>query len=535
MPHKEPAQRRLLRNVFAEASARVFYLGTRFFIPPFVLARIGMEAYGLYGTLFILVAYFGISAIGFSNAYIKYVAEYAASGETDKANRLLSSGATIMGGTGIIGMAGFIFFWPAIAAWMRIPKRLDADARVLAFLVVGVFFAYLALSVFRDTLTGLQQIALVQRVWIGSIILETLLIFVLAGAGFGLRGMGAAFAARTIFEVGSHWWLAARRVSWLRIRPVKPDRESLRLLLNFGGVVQLNSVLSIFLYSVERFVATPLLGLAASGLLDLGKRFPSMATAIPSAFASSVLPSASDVHARAGSPEDGRAKIRSLYLSSARLMNTASGALFAFLAFAATPCMIFWLGKSAPADASVLTVLFSIGMQVHMLTGPGTSILKATGRPRMEFHYSVANLLALAILLPASRLLVGKWDVTGIAAAAATATIVSAIWFLLRANRALGASAREFLNEVCLPGVVSYAAAAVTLLPLLHWVAVTNRLEAACVLTVGGSLYFLVLVASLMRWVATTDEKESLRELIRRLPGAAALRRRSAPACRVTA
>ena len=71
MPHN----RRLLQNVSAEAGARVFYLATRFFIPPFVLARVGMEAYGLYGTLFVLVAYFGMSAIGFSSAYIKYVAE----------------------------------------------------------------------------------------------------------------------------------------------------------------------------------------------------------------------------------------------------------------------------------------------------------------------------------------------------------------------------------------------------------------------------------------------------------------------------
>ena len=92
MSNHEKARGLLLKNVRSEAGARVLYLATRFFIPPFVLAHIGMQAYGLYGTLFILVAYIGISTVGFSSAYIKYVAEFAAGNRHDEANSLLSAG-----------------------------------------------------------------------------------------------------------------------------------------------------------------------------------------------------------------------------------------------------------------------------------------------------------------------------------------------------------------------------------------------------------------------------------------------------------
>ena len=261
MPHS-----RLLRNVSAEAGARVLYLATRFFIPPFVLARIGMEAYGLYGTVFILVAYFGVSAIGFSNAYVKYVAQYAASGETDRANRLLSSGLTIMSGLSLFGFGMLILAWPWVAAWMKVPAAMASEARFLTFLITGVFFAYLAFSVYRDVLTGLQEIALIQKVWIVSFVVETALIFGLVGAGFGLRGLGLAFFARTAVDLISQWWLSTHRVPWLRIRFVKPDRESLRLLAGFGGIVQVNCLVAIFLGSVERVIATPLLVLLGKGL-----------------------------------------------------------------------------------------------------------------------------------------------------------------------------------------------------------------------------------------------------------------------------
>ncbi len=508
MPHS-----RLLRNVSAEAGARVLYLATRFFIPPFVLARIGMEAYGLYGTVFILVAYFGVSAIGFSNAYVKYVAQYAASGETDRANRLLSSGLTIMSGLSLFGFGMLILAWPWVAAWMKVPAAMASEARFLTFLITGVFFAYLAFSVYRDVLTGLQEIALIQKVWIVSFVVETALIFGLVGAGFGLRGLGLAFFARTAVDLISQWWLSTHRVPWLRIRFVKPDRESLRLLAGFGGIVQVNCLVAIFLGSVERVIATPLLGLEASGLLDLAKRFPGMATSIPSSFASSVLPSAAEIDHK--SPT-GRRQLRELYLSTNRYMNTVSGILFAFLCFAAFPALKFWLGK-VPAGATELMVLFAVASQVHLMTGPGTSVLKASGRPAMEFHYSVANLIALALLVPATRVLIGRWDVTGIAVAVACSTVVSATWFLIRAHRELGIRLTEFTGQVLFPGFLPYIAAALCISPFATWAGSGDQVRAASALVCTGSIYMFAAAALVFVFAATQPEQSAVRFALAKL------------------
>jgi O-antigen/teichoic acid export membrane protein len=497
--------RRLLQNVSAEAGARVFYLATRFFIPPFVLARVGMEAYGLYGTLFVLVAYFGMSAIGFSSAYIKYVAESQANGETARANRLLSSGFTLMSAIGLLGFGAFLACWPRVEAWMKVPEHLRADARSLAFLIIGTFFAYLALSVFRDTLTGIQQIAVIQRVWIVSFLVETALIFALVGNGWGLSGLGISFSVRTAIELAAHYRLAKERIPWLRIRWVRPDRDSLRLLLNFGGIVQLNAMLSIFLNSVERVIATPLLGLAASGLLDLGKRFPSMATSIPSSFASSVLPAAAELHANGANKES----ITGLYLHTARLMNAVSGLLFAFLACFATFCLSVWLGK-LPEGAAVLVVLFALSSQVHLLTGPGTSILKAIGKPKMEFHYSLANVVALAIVVP----FVPR-TVTGIAAACVAATILSAAWFVGRAHAEMGVPFCRYAVEVLLPGLVPYAAGGI-LLQLSP--AATGRWESLFALAVIGPVFAVLSAAGLYAFCANDAERHAVRQLANRLP-----------------
>lgn len=499
---------RLLRNVSAEAGARLLYLATRFFIPPFVLSHIGLEAYGFYGAVFVLVAYFGMSAIGFSSAYIKYLAEFAASGEHGKANRLLSSGFTLMTALSVVCFSGFVWSWPWLSVWMKVPIEMATPAKLLAFEIVGTFFVYLTLSVFRDALTSQQDIAAVQKVWITSFLVETALIFFLVGNGYGLPGLGAAFVLRTLLDVVAHYWLASRRIPWLRVGFVKPDHESIQLLMRFGGIVQLNCLLSIFLNSIERVIATPLLGLSAAALLDIGKRLPSMGTSIPSAFASSVYPAAAELHATNKNPEP----LATLYLSTTRIMNATSGLLFGFLTFAAAPCLFFWLGK-VPDAAVALTILFAISSQMHLLTGPGTSILKAIGRPTLEFHYSLANLLSLLILVPLSNLWMGSWNVVAIAAACAASTTVSAAWFLFQAHRELRISAVVFAREALAPGLLPYLVGAICLAPFTHQFVAGNRWQAMALLS-GAGLFFLTL-SSLAAFILLATPQE--RHLVKRM------------------
>ena len=111
-----------------------------------------------------------------------------------------------------------------------------------------------------------------------------------------------------------------------------------------------------------------------------------------------------------------------------------------------------------PEGATILVVLFSVSSQVHLLTGPGTSILKAIGKPRMEFHYSLSNVVLLAVIVP-----VVPRTVTGIAAACVAATILSAAWFIARAHAEMGVSLRRYALDVLLPGLVPYAAGMILL------------------------------------------------------------------------
>ncbi|MBL0157156.1 MAG: polysaccharide biosynthesis C-terminal domain-containing protein [Bryobacterales bacterium] len=494
----------LSQNIVTDIAARVGYLVSRFFIPPFILARMSLEAYGLWSTAFILVSYIGISTLGISNVNIKYVAEYAAKREPRKANELLSTGLMITLPLCLLVFGLTWLFWTQLVVWLNVSPELRDDARVVVLAVVAIFLSSIAFSLFRDALVGIQAGAVTQKIWVAAYVLETILIFTLVGMGRGVRGLAEAFLLRTLLEISLSAIFAFRHIRWLRISWRYCTREAVSTLFGFGAVVQVTSLFAIVLSSIERAIAAPLVGLEASGLLDIGKKLPGMAASIPSAFASSLLPAAS--YLQGGTGEEGQAAIAKLYLKGARYMNLSTAYFCAFLACLPLPLLSAWLGRSFPGAALLMTV-FSVATQFHLLTGPGTSMLKGLGQPKKEFHYCIPNAVALLIAVPLSWLPTRSWNATSLGVAVACATLVSAFWFYWHADRALFVPHSAFLKRVLLAGMAPYPVAALCSLPAWWLLGSVSRWVLFGVIGVTGLVYSALTVLVVYRFVFDEGER----------------------------
>ncbi len=199
-------------------------------------------------------------------------------------------------------------------------------------------------------------------------------------------------------------------------------------------------------------------------------------------------------------------------------MNLASASLAGLLAMASAPILMVWMGKLYPGTAFLMSI-FAIQQQIHLLTGPGTSILKGIGRPREELFYSVPNIIALAAAIPLSHLILGHWSVVGLGTAVVGATIVSAVGFIVHANRILEIPWRRYLRFVLLPGTVPYLVGLLVSLPA--WILIPHlsrcaRRHAACPI---GILYSGGLMVLVDRIVLESDEREWFRAVIRQRLG----------------
>ncbi len=504
--HAATVRDSLSRNLIVDMAARVGYLLSRFFVPPFILAHVSLEAYGLWATAFIVVSYIGVSTMGISNVYIKFVAQYSAQRDYQRANKLLSTGLMISVPVCIGVFAVLSLIWPQLVGWLHISAPLQRDAREVVLSVIAIFLASISLSAFRDTLIGTQQSAWVQVMWVAGYLVETVLIFTLVGTGHGIRGLSQAFLIRTAIEIGLAMWFAFRNLPWLRLSPRLFSREAVRTLFSFGGIVQIQSLLAIALNSVERALAASLIGLSATGLLDIANKLPSMAASLPSAFASSFVPAASYLFGGLEGSAGQREAIQKLYLKGARYMNLTSGYVCGLIAAIPTALLGVWMGKQYPG-AAFLLVVFTVATQVHLMTGPGTAILKGVGRPREEFYYAIPNVIALLVVLPIWRVVEGRWTAVGIGTAVSVATLLSAVFFLWRANRLLQISVGRYWKAVVLPGIVPYFIGLIFAAPVSYLVTRTNRWAGAGVIGIAGVLYSVLLLIVVTRFVLETGER----------------------------
>jgi O-antigen/teichoic acid export membrane protein len=505
------------RNVMTTIVARIVNMARGVCLVPFLLAHIGLEAYGIWTTIFILVSYVGLTTMGVSNVYIKYVAEFHAKREYDKANALLSTGLAVTIPLCGAVFACFLLGWNWFAPWLHLPPSHASDGKEAVLIVLGVFLSSIAFNAFGDMLTGTQQIASTQVFLTISIVAEFVLIVWLVSAGRGIRGLAEAYLARTVINDGLTWWWAHRTIKWLHLSPRRVHRESLKYVVHFGGLVQLQSMLGILQVSVDRLAGLSLIGASAAGLLDVAKKWPTSVSSIPTAFFAALLPAASHVDA-ASERSTWLGNLQELYLKAARHSNLCTAAFSSAMALWAVPILHVWLGPALPMRETLipLFVVFSIAMQFHMLTGPGTSIFRGMGRVYEEFNYSIPNLLLLAVTLPLSRWIEGRWTPLGIGVAVSVATALSACVLMGRALFVLDLKLTRFLRVVVVPGFACYAVAGLLAWPAGRLVAMLSRWQGAGVLFAVGLIYAAGLIAVLYRWVLTDEEKQDGYRLVHR-------------------
>lgn len=316
-------------NSLIGMTANVVYLVSRLAITPFILVYVPLDQYGLWSVCFIIISYAGLSGFGVNNAYIKYVAQYRAEGNTDAINRLISTGVITM--TLLCGVLYLVlhFAVPLLIEHFAIEPQLAKLAAWLILGSAGAFFIDLALGAFKATLEGLQEIALVRIVWLLSTLIEVALIFILLPLGIGVHALLYALVARYLLGIGAYLLFAFRRLPGFRLHPGLFSRTPLGVLFRFGSKVQSLGFIGVFMTTFDRIVTTALLGLEATGRFEVARKFPSMGASVSSAAFDAFLPAASSMGAWWSGPEAPGARQKLDKYLSLVLLAAVAGALTA--------------------------------------------------------------------------------------------------------------------------------------------------------------------------------------------------------------
>lgn len=502
---------RLSRSVISAVGSKVLYLGSRFLLPPLILAHVTLPEYGLWATCFILIGYLGMGSFGVSHVYIRYVATYAAERDYDAISRLVSTGLVIMSVLNGLLFAGVWLLLPQVLDLLHVAPELRELARVLVLFTTAAFLLDSSLGVFNSVLEGLHRVPTTNLIWTVSFLLEGVLIFGLLQAGLGIHALLWAFVGRYLFSVAASMIACRRALPQLRIRVSHADRGMLRLFYGYGGVLQVSGLLAMVLRSAEKVLAGALIGVHATALYDVGEKLPMMAAWIPTGVGAGFLPATSHLAAQKRTDE-----IRKLYLKGCRYMCILTGLIVGFMAPFAQPIITGWLGPGAEYQtAALILCFFTLPYHMHVVTGPASIIYKGIGQPVRELFYPLTQLAFVAVTVTVGLLTAGA-TVMMINVAVSTSMVASALLYMAYTNRRLGVRQGEFVVRVLLPGLIPYGLALLLALGgQAVWPhAADDRLRALALVGVAGAIYALTTPLVLHRFCFDAGERDFLRTQI---------------------
>jgi len=340
----------MAHNSAAGIIATAIYLCSRLFLTPYVLLYLSLEEFGLWSICFVILSYAALGAFGVNTAYIKYTAEYLRADKPEKINSLYSTGLICMFGVCTIFILCLYLLLPFLLDLFKVE---DALKPLAGFMLIGtalIFCLDLTLGCFKCLIEGMQRLVIINKVQTITSFLEAGAILGLLYLGVGLKGMLYAYVLRTCCNIGAYLVISFRAMPSLHISPGLFSREHFRQLFVYGGKMQVLGGIAMFLSSLDRMIISSMIGLAAAGMFEIGRKFPYTAKSVSGAAFGAFLPRAAHL---------GGKWEREEILSPGQRLRNYLEIIFLAVFLAAAPVLL-WLGVTALVKPPLLLYGLSV-------------------------------------------------------------------------------------------------------------------------------------------------------------------------------
>lgn len=414
---KNTLLRNSLSNFGAGAIPAVAMLATL----PIIVRLLGTELYGVLAMVMAITGYFSIIDINVTAASTKYLAEYHAKGDTEKAHQVVMLGGMFYGALGLIGTLALWAFNPWLVSWlMKSSPQHHAVAReALQWAAVGFFFAQaqnylnsIPQALERFDLTAKLEALFGVAVPVGSVI-------VLHG-GYGLVGVVMLRVACSIAHtllLCVQCRLLLPGLSW-----VMPTRGLVKQMADFSAFSYLSRLAAMTHSQVDKLIVGSLMGMTALAYYTIGGQIIGRVTALTFRLSSVLFPASSAMQARGET-----ARLRELYLMGSRYAALLNGGVILVICLIGKELLFYWMGPAFAENAYFVLLFFSFAMFVDSLTTLPSLINDGLGHPRLTGVFSIIRALSTVTL---TYILASHFALDWVALGTAMSALVLAISFL---------------------------------------------------------------------------------------------------------
>jgi O-antigen/teichoic acid export membrane protein len=374
-------------------------------------------------------------------------------------------------------------------------------AAVLLRLTVGCVF---------KILEGLQRMDLGYKMTILGSAFEFVVAIALLSAGYGLVGLAIAYLCGELLATSVGWVLCHRLCPMLHLSPFLLTRDTFRELGSLAARFQVSSLLATGYGNGLKAVMSGLFGTSMLAAYELADKLFNLARVLSAAGFTPLMPAFANLH-QAEDP----GKWRSLYTIGSKAVAVVAVISLSTLVVFADQAILVWTGEEYDLVAWIIRAMF-VAHFMNILTGVGTSSLRAQGSMRLEILFRI-NAIVLTVITAVPGTLLGGFK--GFIMAFAFSFFTASAWFVIAQSRQLGPDfVRELRRLVIRSSAVggSLILGGLLLRPLLDQLgpAWPPRWHAVFEVAVWGPLFSAIGLLALLRAIFSTEERRYLLQKI---------------------
>lgn len=468
-----------------------------FFLMPYILAKLGQAALGVWILVGSFSGYLGLFDFGIGFAVVRYVARYQKTGEAKKRNEIIATAFYLACFLSLLVMAATLFIMHNAAGFFDIPAHLIQQSEAVIFLIGLSIAIGFPLSIFSEALAGgLWRYDLFNKVGLLMALFRTGLTIVFLELQWGLVGLGLA---ALIGSVLGYLWRMRMLFSLIPDLSIKPRLLSWRVFKRIGDYSFFSFLLvlsgRIAFYS-DSFIVGLFRGIEDVAIFGIAAKLTEYLRQLIFTMTKLFTPVASRYD-----PETDRASLRRIFYDGSRLHLLFSLPISMILFFWGGKFIQLWVGDAFGPSQMVLQVLL-LGHIASFLQGIGGEILLGVGRHRL---FSILSILSAAINIALSIIFIQHFGLIGVAWGTTIPLAALSLGYLPVATlRLVGGSLFSFFKEVLKPALIA------VILPGMVVVYSANKMHNMYLMLLWALVVGVIYIFSAYSFGLKSAEKEKI-------------------------
>jgi O-antigen/teichoic acid export membrane protein len=395
---------RLFKNTLFNFSSSVWLILLHFFTTPYIVKHLGVEIYGIYSLLYLIIGYFSFLELGLGKAIIKFIAELHAQHDFMAIERMLGTSISVFC---LMGLVGSILIAAlnetVLLSVLKISPKLQQTAQTAFYMGAIGFLVSMPGQVIGSVPRGLQRfdITNIIEAIFGS--LQTLLSVLLLYLGYFLHEIILLNIVISILSITTYSIVIKKLLPKVTLFP-KFHFPTFRRIIGFSGYIALDNILITLSARINSFILGSYRSVSAVTYYTIPDSLSAKIAFIPRSISQTIFPSFSELQA-----QDNREKLIELYLRSTRYIVTLTIPFLFLFVIMADKFLFYWLGPDFSMKAQLPLQIMGSTYIISFWAYSSMEGTRALNRPnystRIQVLISFLNVALCFILIPSMGLL----------------------------------------------------------------------------------------------------------------------------------